>query len=123
VHAYDAADIDALERLFDAERFDAVVHLAGVKAARDGGAHPLDCYETNLSTTFTLLRCMAWYGVRRLVVSSSAAVYGAGHVPAGETARSRRPTRTAGRTSWSSRCCATSRAPSTRRCGSACCPA
>jgi UDP-glucose 4-epimerase len=64
VHAYDAADIDALERLFDAERFDAVVHLAGVKAARDGVARPPDCYETNLTTAFTLLRCMAWYGVR-----------------------------------------------------------
>ncbi|MCK9794003.1 UDP-glucose 4-epimerase GalE [Isoptericola sp. 4D.3] len=78
VHAFDTADIDALERLFDAEGFDAVVHLAGIKSPGGGGARPLDSYETNLGTTFTLLRCMAWYGVDRLVVSSSSAVYGDG---------------------------------------------
>ncbi|MFC8596861.1 MULTISPECIES: UDP-glucose 4-epimerase GalE [unclassified Isoptericola] len=77
VHASDAADIDALERLFDAEGFDAVLHLAGIKRGARG-TRPLDSYETNLGTTFTLLRCMAWYGVARLVVSSSAAVYGEG---------------------------------------------
>jgi UDP-glucose 4-epimerase len=86
VHAYDVADIDMLERLFDAERFDAVMHLAGVKSAHASVARPLDCYETNLTTTFTLLRCMAWYGVPRLVLSSSAAVYDAGDPPADEDA-------------------------------------
>ncbi len=86
VHAYDVADIDMLERLFDAERFDAVVHLAGVKAAHASVARPLDCYETNLTTTFTLLRCMAWYDVPRLVVSSSAAVYASGDAPSDEDA-------------------------------------
>lgn len=86
VHAYDVADIDMLERLFDAERFDAVVHLAGVKAAPASVARPLDCYETNLTTTFTLLRCMAWYEVPRLVLSSSAAVYDSGDTRAREDA-------------------------------------
>jgi len=78
VHVFDSADIDSLERLFDAEGFDAVLHLAGVKRPGARGVRPLDSYETNLGTTFTLLRCMAWYGVDRLVVSSSAAVYGEG---------------------------------------------
>lgn len=84
VHAYDVADIDMLERLFDAERFDAVVHLAGVRTPHASVTRPLDCYETNLTTTFTLLRCMAWYGVPRLVLSSSATVYDAGTAPADE---------------------------------------
>ncbi|MFB7796735.1 UDP-glucose 4-epimerase GalE [Isoptericola sp. NPDC056134] len=78
VHVFDGADIDALERLFDTEGFDAVLHLAGIKSPSARGVRPLDSYETNLGTTFTLLRCMAWYGVDRLVVSSSAAVYGEG---------------------------------------------
>ena len=87
VHVFDTADIDALERLFDAEGFDAVLHLAGIKSPGARGVRPLDSYETNLGTTFTLLRCMAWYGVDRLVVSSSAAVYGEGRdLPHGEDA-------------------------------------
>jgi UDP-glucose 4-epimerase len=83
LHMIDVADIDALERIFDTERVEAVVHLAG---RRSDGAHgPLDCYETNLGATFTLLRCMIWYGVTRLVTASSASVYGPGaDVPSAE---------------------------------------
>jgi len=77
LHAVDVADIDALERIFDTERVEAVVHLAGRRPS-GGRAHgALDYYETNLGATFTLLRCMLWYGVDRLVAASSAAVYGA----------------------------------------------
>jgi UDP-glucose 4-epimerase len=75
-HAADAADIDALERIFAATRFDAVVHLAGLRSAASSVDRVLDTYETNLSTTFALLRCMSWYGVDRLVLSSSSSVYG-----------------------------------------------
>jgi UDP-glucose 4-epimerase len=72
----DVADIDAMERVFAAATVDAVVHLAGLRSATECVHRPLDAYETNLTTTFTLLRCMTWYGVGRLVLSSSAAVYG-----------------------------------------------
>ncbi|MEG3616411.1 UDP-glucose 4-epimerase GalE [Isoptericola haloaureus] len=75
-HAADVADIDAMERVFATARFDAVVHLAGLRSARLSDSRVLDTYETNLSTLFTLLRCMTWYAVHRLVLSSSAAVYG-----------------------------------------------
>ncbi|MCA5894658.1 UDP-glucose 4-epimerase GalE [Isoptericola sp. NEAU-Y5] len=76
LHAVDVADIDALERIFDTERVEAVVHLAGRRPS-GGRAHgPLDYYETNLGATFTLLRCMVWYGVDRLVAASTGAVYG-----------------------------------------------
>ncbi|NNU26609.1 UDP-glucose 4-epimerase GalE [Isoptericola sediminis] len=75
-HAADVADIDAMERIFATARFDAVVHLAGQRSGRLGDRRVLDTYETNLSSLFTLLRCMTWYEVHRLVLSSSAAVYG-----------------------------------------------
>ncbi len=75
-HAADVADIDAMERIFAGANADAVVHLAGLRSASECVDRPLDAYETNLTTTFTLLRCMTWYGVDRLVLSSSAAVYG-----------------------------------------------
>ncbi|GAA1736642.1 UDP-glucose 4-epimerase GalE [Isoptericola hypogeus] len=77
LHAVDVADIDALERIFDTERVEAVVHLAGRRTTGSRAQGPLDFYETNLGATFTLLRCMVWYGVDRLVAASSAAVYGA----------------------------------------------
>jgi UDP-glucose 4-epimerase len=75
-HAADVADIDAMERIFAGAAVEAVVHLAGLRSASESVDRPLDAYETNLTTTFTLLRCMTWYGVDRLVLSSSAAVYG-----------------------------------------------
>lgn len=85
-HVFDIADIDPLERLFDAVRFDAVVHLAGRRGAGESVTRPLDYYESNLAATFTLLRCMEWYQVNRLVLSSSASVYGSGAEPLTETA-------------------------------------
>ncbi len=85
LHVADVADIDALERIFDTERVDGVVHLAGRRSTGSRAQGPLDFYETNLGATFTLLRCMVWYGVDRLVAASSAAVYGpAAPVPSGE---------------------------------------
>ncbi|WP_402463358.1 UDP-glucose 4-epimerase GalE [Isoptericola aurantiacus] len=87
-HAADVADLDAMERIFATARFDAVVHLAGLRSAVECTDRVLDAYETNLATTFALLRCMAWYGVQRFVMSSSAAVYGASDddAPLAETA-------------------------------------
>ncbi|WP_407319652.1 UDP-glucose 4-epimerase GalE [Isoptericola halotolerans] len=75
-HTADVADIDAMERVFATAAVDAVVHVAGLRSATECADRPLDAYETNLTTTFTLLRCMTWYGVARLVLSSNAAVYG-----------------------------------------------
>lgn len=90
MHAADVADIDAMERLFATTSFEAVIHLAGLRSTTECAGRPLDAYESNLTTTFTLLRCMAWYGVDLLVLSSSAAVYGSaddGGTPLAEDAR------------------------------------
>jgi UDP-glucose 4-epimerase len=76
VHAFDLRDHDKTEHLFAHERIDAVIHFAGLKAVGESVAKPLEYYENNLGTTFSLLRAMARHGVHRLVFSSSATVYG-----------------------------------------------
>jgi UDP-glucose 4-epimerase len=74
--AADVRDADALDRLFTVCRIDAVVHMAGKKAVSESIADPLLYYSANLSGAMTLLDAMSRHGVRRLVFSSSATVYG-----------------------------------------------
>ena len=75
-HAFDLCDHDKTEHLFAAEDFDAVIHFAGFKAVGESVAQPLDYYENNLGSTFSLLRAMQRHHVDKLVFSSSATVYG-----------------------------------------------
>lgn len=77
VHAFDLADIDKTEHFFAHENVDAVIHFAGYKAVGESVAKPLDYYQNNLGTTFSLLRAMNRHDVHTLVFSSSATVYGA----------------------------------------------
>jgi UDP-glucose 4-epimerase len=77
VHAFDVTDRDKTERLFAEAAFDAVIHFAGFKAVGESVAKPLEYYENNLDSTFSLVRAMRRHGVRKLVFSSSATVYGA----------------------------------------------
>jgi UDP-glucose 4-epimerase len=76
LHAFDLCDYDKTEHLFAAEDFDAVIHFAGYKAVGESVAKPLDYYENNLGSTFSLVRAMQRHGVEKLVFSSSATVYG-----------------------------------------------
>ncbi|MEO7234538.1 MAG: SDR family NAD(P)-dependent oxidoreductase, partial [Lapillicoccus sp.] len=76
VHAFDLTDPDKTERLFAAEPVDAVIHFAGLKAVGESVERPLDYYENNLVSTFSLLRAMRRHGCSTLVFSSSATVYG-----------------------------------------------
>lgn len=78
LHAFDLRDTDKTERLFADEPIDAVIHFAGLKAVGESTERPLDYYENNLGSTFSLVRAMARHDVRRLVFSSSATVYGEG---------------------------------------------
>ncbi len=73
---FDLRDAERLRVLFGASAFDAVVHFAGLKAVGDSVARPLEYYDNNLGSTLTLGQAMAEHGVRRLVFSSSATVYG-----------------------------------------------
>ncbi|MCG6940283.1 MAG: UDP-glucose 4-epimerase GalE [Thiohalocapsa sp.] len=72
----DLRDEAALAALFRDFRFDAVVHFAGLKAVGESTQIPLEYYDNNLNGTLCLCRAMGTAGVKRLVFSSSATVYG-----------------------------------------------
>ena len=76
VQAFDLRDQDKTEHLFATEQIDAVIHFAGLKAVGESVELPLEYYENNLGTTFSLVRAMRRHGVSKLVFSSSATVYG-----------------------------------------------
>jgi len=69
-------DKDELEKVFSNETIDAVIHFAGLKAVGESVAIPLQYYHNNLTGTFILCELMKKYGVKNLVFSSSATVYG-----------------------------------------------
>ena len=75
VHAFDVCDHDKTEHLFAQEDIDAVIHFAGFKAVGESVEQPLEYYENNLTSTFSLVRAMRRHHVDKLVFSSSATVY------------------------------------------------
>ena len=72
----DVADPAALERLFQENAIDSVIHFAGLKAVGESVRLPLDYYRNNLDSTLALLAAMEAHGIRQLIFSSSATVYG-----------------------------------------------
>jgi UDP-glucose 4-epimerase len=72
----DIRDRAALDAAFAAERFDAVMHFAGLKAVGESVAQPLRYYDNNIAGSVHLFEAMAAAGVKTLVFSSSATVYG-----------------------------------------------
>ena len=76
LYELDVADGAAVDAMFAAEDFDAVVHFAGLKAVGESCAIPVRYYRNNIDTTLTLLETMQKYGVDNFVFSSSATVYG-----------------------------------------------
>lgn len=72
----DLLDADTLGEVFDAEKIDAVIHFAGLKAVGESVGQPLRYYHNNVTGTLNLLRCMEAHDVRTIVFSSSATVYG-----------------------------------------------
>lgn len=72
----DVRDARALGRLFAGRRVDAVVHCAGLKAIAESEAQPLAYYDNNVGGSIALALAMRDAGVRTLVFSSSASVYG-----------------------------------------------
>ena len=75
-HGVDLRDADGVESVFSTHRFDAVLHFAGLKAVAESAQIPLAYYHNNLAGTTILLEAMQRHGVRSLVFSSSATVYG-----------------------------------------------
>ncbi|MFD1861975.1 UDP-glucose 4-epimerase GalE [Planococcus chinensis] len=65
-----------VEKVFESTEIEAVVHLAGLKAIRESVSKPLHYYHNNVTGTLVLCEVMKEYGVKNLVFSSSATVYG-----------------------------------------------
>lgn len=76
----DVRDRAALRAIFGLHRIEAVVHFAGLKAVGESIEKPLLYYDNNVSGTLALCEVMAEAGVKRIVFSSSATVYGNPHV-------------------------------------------
>jgi len=72
----DIRDRAAMEAAFAKHKVDAVVHFAGLKAVGESVAQPLRYYDNNVSGSVVLFETMAKFGVKSLVFSSSATVYG-----------------------------------------------
>ena len=72
----DMLDRDAMEKIFDAEKIDAVIHFAGLKAVGESVAKPWEYYHNNITGTLILLDVMRKHGVKNIIFSSSATVYG-----------------------------------------------
>ena len=72
----DILDREALEQIFAKEAIDAVIHFAGLKAVGESVAKPWEYYHNNISGTLTLVDVMRKHGVKNLIFSSSATVYG-----------------------------------------------
>ena len=72
----DITDKAAVTEIFKNNKIDVVIHFAGLKAVGESVKLPVAYYRNNIDTTLTLLECMAEYGCRNIVFSSSATVYG-----------------------------------------------
>lgn len=75
-HEVDLLDLDKTDEVLANGHFDAVIHFAGLKAVAESVEQPLRYYENNIGGTLNLLKAMNRYGVKRLIFSSSATVYG-----------------------------------------------
>ncbi len=72
----DIRDGKALADIFAAENVDAVIHFAGLKAVGESVAKPLEYYDNNVNGTLVLCDAMRNAGVKNIIFSSSATVYG-----------------------------------------------
>lgn len=72
----DVRDREAMEKVFTDNKIDAVINFAGLKAVGESVAKPLEYYENNMNGVFVLVDVMRKHGVKNIIFSSSATVYG-----------------------------------------------
>lgn len=72
----DIRDREGLEKVFDAEKPDAVIHFAGLKAVGESVHKPWKYYDNNITGTLTLVDVMRKHNCKNIIFSSSATVYG-----------------------------------------------
>lgn len=76
VYNVDAADNDAMDKVFEENEIETVIHFAGLKSVGESVSLPLKYYRNNLDSTLTILELMEKHDVRNIIFSSSATVYG-----------------------------------------------
>lgn len=72
----DLLDKEALNKVFDENEIECVIHFAGLKAVGESVSQPLRYYHNNITSTLILCEVMAAHNVKKIVFSSSATVYG-----------------------------------------------
>ncbi len=72
----DVCNKQGMDKIFEKEKIDAVIHFAGLKAVGESVSKPLMYYRNNLDSTLTLLEVMQKHNCKKIVFSSSATVYG-----------------------------------------------
>ncbi len=75
-YAVDLLEQEKLEQVFAENEIEVVVHFAGLKAVGESVEKPLSYYQNNVTGTLILCAVMQKYGVKKIVFSSSATVYG-----------------------------------------------
>ena len=93
-------DMDALNALFGAHQFDAVMHFAGSIAVGESVRDPAKYYQNNLTGTLNLFDVMRAHGVNKLVFSSTAAIFGVPQYVPIDEAHLQAPINPYGMTKW-----------------------
>ncbi|MBU3637591.1 UDP-glucose 4-epimerase GalE [Polynucleobacter sp. es-MAR-4] len=72
----DVRDVDLLKKILRDHQIECVIHFAGLKSVAESGADPLKYFDNNVSGSIVLIEAMQAEGVKKLIFSSSATVYG-----------------------------------------------
>lgn len=95
----DLLNQNTIDAIFDKEQVDAVIHFAGYKAVGESVQKPIEYYHNNMTGTLLLCDSMRKHGVKNIIFSSSATVYGdPAEIPITETCPKKTPTNPYGQT-------------------------
>ncbi len=72
----DIRDRACLDQIFESQKIEAVIHFAGLKSVAESVRKPIEYYSNNITGTLTLVDSMRDHGVKNIIFSSSATVYG-----------------------------------------------
>ncbi|MBQ7276462.1 MAG: UDP-glucose 4-epimerase GalE [Bacilli bacterium] len=75
-YQYDLCDETLVDKLFNENKIDAVIHFAGLKAVGESTMKPIEYYYNNILSTLNLIKVMKKNDVKKIIFSSSATVYG-----------------------------------------------
>ena len=95
----DVRDRELLNKIFDENDIDAVIHFAGLKAVGESCEKPIEYYRNNIDSTLTLVEVMREHNCKNIIFSSSATVYGLQDTPkCVETMKKQTPSNPYGKT-------------------------